>query len=123
MMRNMVASLLEHERIRTTDTRAKELRRVAEKLVTVGKRALRSSFPDDLPEESYAQKRLHQYRQILRVVKDKDLARKVIDTYAERYSERPGGYTRILKLGRRQGDNAPISIIEFVDREGDSDAE
>ncbi|MBK07201.1 MAG: 50S ribosomal protein L17 [Deltaproteobacteria bacterium] len=123
MMRNMVSSLIEHGRIRTTETRAKELRKIAERLITVGKRGLRDAeLNRELDDAAYTQKRLHVFRQILKDIKDKDLARKVFE-YAELFSERQGGYTRILKLGYRQGDNAPISIIEFVERLDDEDYE
>lgn len=112
MLKNMVTSLLLHGRIRTTDTRAKEVRRLAERLITMGKKALPGA--DDAGEAAFQQRRLHYYRRILKVVQNRELTRKILDEYAELYKERPGGYTRILKLGRRQGDNAPISILELV---------
>jgi len=112
MLKNMVTSLLLHGRIRTTDTRAKEVRRLAERLITMGKKALPDA--DDAGEAAFQQRRLHYYRRILKVVQNRELTRKILDEYAELYKERPGGYTRILKLGRRQGDNAPISILELV---------
>lgn len=115
MMRNMVTSLLEHGHIRTTDTRAKEVRRWAEKLITLGKKALRSSFPADISDEEYQQRRLHLHRQVLKVVRKKSVASTVLGELAERYEERSGGYTRILKLGFRRGDNSPLSILELVD--------
>jgi len=99
MFRNMVTSLLEHERIQTTDAKAKELRGVAERMITLGKRGS-----------------LHARRQALEVVRDKDVTAKVFGELADRYRERPGGYTRIIKAGRRVGDSAPMSIIELVDR-------
>jgi large subunit ribosomal protein L17 len=95
----MVTSLLEHERIQTTDAKAKELRGVAERVITLGKRGS-----------------LHARRQALEVVRDKGVTAKVFGELAERYRERPGGYTRIIKAGRRVGDAAPMSIIELVDR-------
>ena len=98
MFRNMVTSLLEHERIQTTDAKAKELRRVAERLITLGKRG-----------------DLHARRQALRVIRNRDVAAKVFDELAERYRERPGGYTRVLKLRTRPGDAAAISLIELVE--------
>ncbi len=97
MLRNMVTSLLEHERLRTTDAKAKELRRVAEKIITLGKRGT-----------------LHARRQALRVLRSKAVAAKVFDTLAPRYAARPGGYTRITKLGTRVGDRAPISLVELL---------
>ncbi|MCA9505628.1 MAG: 50S ribosomal protein L17 [Spirochaetaceae bacterium] len=100
LLRNMVTSLLEHEQIRTTDAKAKELRGVAERMITLGKRGT-----------------LHARRQALRTIRSKDVASKVFDELADRYRERAGGYTRVIKLGRRPGDAAPMSIIELVDRE------
>lgn len=114
MLRNLVTSLLEHGRIRTTDTRAKEVRQWAEKVITLGKKALRSSFPADVSDETFQQRRLHLYRQVLEVVHKKSVAAIVMGELAERYESRPGGYTRILKLGFRQGDNAPLSILELI---------
>lgn len=100
MLRNMVTSLLDHERITTTDARAKEVRKIAEKLVTLGKRG-----------------DLHARRQALSVVFDKKIVAKLFDRLAPRFQDRPGGYTRIIKVGNRLGDNAPVSIIEFVEQE------
>jgi large subunit ribosomal protein L17 len=100
MFRNMVTSLLEHERIETTDAKAKELRRWTEKMITLGKKG-----------------DLHARRRALRVVRTKEVAAKLFGELAERYSDRPGGYTRIIKLGNRAGDAAPVSLIELVDRE------
>ena len=98
MLRNMVTSLLEHEEIRTTDARAKEVRRVAERMITLGKRGT-----------------LHARRQALETVRSKEVAAKLFDTLADRYRERAGGYTRIFKLAeRRHGDNAPMSLIQLI---------
>ncbi len=97
MFRNMVTSLIVHESIHTTDVKAKELRRVAERLVTLGKKGGLASR-----------------RRAASFVRDKEAVRKLFDELAERFSQREGGYTRIIKLGRRQGDNAPISQIEFL---------
>jgi len=99
MLRNMVTSLLEHEQIETTDAKAKELRRVAERMITLGKRG-----------------GLHARRQALRVVRSREVAAKLFEELAERYRTRPGGYTRVLKLRTRVGDAAPLSMIELVDR-------
>ena len=99
MLRNMVTSLLEHEQIETTDAKAKELRRVAERMITLGKRGS-----------------LHARRQALRVVRSREVAAKLFEELAERYRTRPGGYTRVLKLRTRVGDAAPVSMIELVDR-------
>ncbi len=105
LFRNMVTSLLQHERIRTTDAKAKELRGLAERMITLGKRG-----------------DLHARRQALSVIRSKEIASKVFGELAERYRERPGGYTRVIKLGHRQGDAAAVSIIELVDRPEEDDA-
>jgi large subunit ribosomal protein L17 len=97
MLRNMVTSLLEHEEIRTTDAKAKEVRRIAERMITLGKRGT-----------------LHARRQALRTIRSREVASRVFDVLADRYHERPGGYTRILKLGRRPGDNAPMSLVQLL---------
>jgi len=100
MMRNMVTSLIQHERITTTDTRAKELRKIADKMITLGKRG-----------------DLHARRQALQVLQDKQVVAKLFERVAPRYSERPGGYTRIIKVANRPGDNAAMAIIELVEEE------
>ena len=97
MLRNLVTSLLDHEEVRTTEAKAKEVRRVAERMITLGKRGT-----------------LHARRHALRTLRDREVAAKVFDTLAERYSDRPGGYTRIFKLGRRVGDNAEMAMIQLV---------
>jgi large subunit ribosomal protein L17 len=98
MYRNMVTSLLEHERIQTTDAKAKEVRRIAERMITLGKRG-----------------GLHARRRALRVIRRREVAAKVFEDLAERYREREGGYTRVLKLGSRRGDAAPLSLVELVE--------
>lgn len=100
MFRNMVTDLFRHERIKTTDTRAKELRRVAEKYITIAKKGT-----------------LQARRMAATFVRDKDVLKKLFDELASRFKERPGGYTRIVKLGVRAGDNAPISLIELIAEE------
>jgi large subunit ribosomal protein L17 len=100
----MVTSLLEHERIQTTDAKAKELRGIADKMITLGKRG-----------------DLHARRQALSVIRDKRVTAKVFSELAERYRDRPGGYTRVIKAGHRSGDAAPVSIIELVDRSAAED--
>ena len=100
LLRNMAASLITHERIRTTVTKAKELRPFVEKLVTLGK-----------------QDSLHARRRALSVLSSKTVVRRLFSDVSPRFSERPGGYTRILKLGPRKGDGAPMAFIEFVDYE------
>jgi large subunit ribosomal protein L17 len=97
VLRNMVTSLIEHERIKTTDTRAKELRRIADRMVTLGKRG-----------------DLHALRQTMEVIRVKSVATKLFEDIAPRYKDINGGYTRIIKIGHRHGDNAPLSIIEFT---------
>jgi len=97
MLRNMVTSFIEHESIRTTDSKAKELKKVAEKMVTLGKRG-----------------DLHARRQALAYVRTTSMVAKLFDELSTRYRDRAGGYTRIVKLGFRNGDNAPESIVEFV---------
>ncbi|HNY50445.1 MAG TPA: 50S ribosomal protein L17 [Smithella sp.] len=100
MLRNMVTSVIKHERIKTTDTKAKELRKLAEKMITLGKKGS-----------------LHARRQALSVVRDKDMVGKLFGELTERYRNRAGGYTRIVKAGYRYGDNAPVSILEFIQDE------
>ena len=97
LIRNLITSLLREEKIRTTDPKAKELRRWADRVITLGK-----------------QGSLHARRQALGIVQDKAVVRKLFDTIAPRFKDRPGGYTRIIKLGLRHGDAAPISLIELV---------
>lgn len=97
---NMAASLLKHEQIRTTLPKAKELRPVAEKLITLGKRG-----------------DLHARRQAFSAIRDEAVVAKLFSTLADRYKNRPGGYTRVLKAGFRYGDAAPMAIIELVDRD------
>lgn len=100
MFRNMVVSLLDHESITTTDAKAKELRRHVEKAITLGKRGTLAS------------------RRMARVIiNDRVVLQKLFSTIAERYKERAGGYTRIVKLGIRPGDSAPMSVIQLVQEE------
>jgi large subunit ribosomal protein L17 len=105
MLRNMVCSLFEHGRVTTTIPKAKEARRYAEKCITIGKRALLVTEPAaKLRFERLAMQALH----------DKNAVKKLIDTVAPTYSERKGGYTRILRAGHRLGDRAEIAIFELV---------
>ena len=97
MLRNLVTDLFREGRITTTDTRAKEARRQAEKMITLAKRG-----------------DLHARRQVLAYVYDETVVAKLFDEIAPKYAERQGGYTRILKLGPRQGDNAEMSFLELV---------
>ncbi len=103
MFANMAAALIKHEQITTTLPKAKDLRRVCDRLITLGKRG-----------------DLHARRQALSVLKDPKLAEKLFSTLAERYAARPGGYTRVLKSGFRYGDAAPMAVIELVDRDPDA---
>ena len=98
MLRNMVTSLLEHEEIRTTTAKAKELRRVTERMITLGKQGTLASR-----------------RRALAFVRSKQVTAKLFDELAKRYGARPGGYTRQFKVGPRHGDNAELSIIQLVD--------
>lgn len=98
MLRNMATSLLVHERIRTTEAKAKELRPVVEKLITLGR-------VDDV----------HSRRRARRMIEDRAALQKLFDDIGPRFRERPGGYTRILKLGTRKGDGAEVAIIELTD--------
>lgn len=100
MFANLAQALIKHEQITTTLPKAKDLRPVVEKLITLGKRG-----------------DLHARRQLISELKDEKLVAKLITTIAERYKSRKGGYTRVLKAGFRYGDNAPMAIIELVDRD------
>jgi len=100
MFGNMCAALIKHEQIETTLPKAKDLRPVIEKLVTLGKRG-----------------DLHARRQAIAQIRDVKMVKKLFDTLAPRYKDRKGGYTRILKAGFRHGDNAAVGVIEFVDRD------
>ncbi|MBM2806704.1 MAG: ribosomal protein [Deltaproteobacteria bacterium] len=103
LMRNLITALLREEKIQTTDPKAKELRRWVERVITLGKRG-----------------DLHARRQALSIVYDKAVVAKLFDTIGPRFKDRPGGYTRIIKLGMRHGDAAQMALIELVGREGAS---
>lgn len=103
MFSNMAASLLRHEQISTTLPKAKELRSIADKMITLGKRG-----------------DLHARRQAHSFLQDGEVVAKLFDSLAERYKDRPGGYTRVLKAGFRYGDAAPMAVIELVDRDEDA---
>jgi len=100
MFANMAAALIKHEQITTTVAKAKDLRPIVEKLVTLGKRG-----------------DLHARRQAISRIRDVDMVGKLFDVLGPRYKERQGGYIRIMRAGYRFGDNAPIAVIEFVDRD------
>src|SRR5271156_5300508 len=105
MFANMCASLIKHEQIKTTLPKAKELRPIVEKLVTLSRRGGSD---------------LHARRQAIAQIRDLDQVKKLFDVIGPRYSDRPGGYTRVLKAGFRHGDNAAMAFIEFVDRDPDA---
>ena len=100
LFKNMAQALLKHEQIVTTLPKAKELKRVVEKLITLGKKGT-----------------LHSRRLAFNQIRDKDMVSKLFDNIAKRYSDRNGGYTRVLKAGFRYGDSAPMAVIELVDRD------
>jgi large subunit ribosomal protein L17 len=99
MLRNLVTSLLEHEKIKTTTPKAKELKRFADKIITLGKKGT-----------------AHSRRVAARDVRDTTILEKLFGDVAVRFKTRPGGYTRIIRVGRRAGDNADMAVIELVDR-------
>jgi large subunit ribosomal protein L17 len=103
LFRNLVGALIHRERISTTLAKAKELRGKVEKTITLGKRGT-----------------LHARRQAFKLVPAKEAVQKVFGPLAERYATRPGGYTRIIRIGHRKGDDAPMAFIELVDRDGDT---
>ena len=105
LFRNLVGALIERERISTTLAKAKELRGKVERTITLGKKGT-----------------LHARRQAFKLAPQKEVVQKVFGDLADRYANRPGGYTRIIKIGSRRGDNAPIVFIELVDREGETPA-
>ena len=118
MFRNMATSLLLHGQIKTTEARAKELRRFAERLITIGKRAPSQADLAALSGDELRQAKADRVAAIRRIrsyVMDDAAVSLVMDQYADRYRERPGGYTRVLKLGRpRPGDNAAMAVIQLV---------
>jgi len=106
MVRNMVTSLLEHERIVTTTPKAKEIRKVADKMITLAKRG-----------------DLHARRQALAVIRDTKVVAKLFEKLREEYQDRNGGYTRIIQTGNRNGDAAPMAILELVNYQPAKEAE
>ncbi len=100
MFRNMVTDLFRFDRIKTTDMKAKELRRIAEKMITLAKEGT-----------------LHKRRQAAAYIRDNDVLKKLFDVIAPKFKDRPGGYTRIIKLGFRKGDNTAVSVIELVEED------
>ena len=100
LLMNLSNALIKHEQITTTLTKAKELRPFVEKIVTLGKKG-----------------NLESRRKAIAILQDNKMTTKIFDTFADRYKDRKGGYTRIVKIGNRYGDNAPTAVIEFVDRD------
>jgi large subunit ribosomal protein L17 len=117
MWRNMTTSLIVHERIKTTDEKAKELRGFVEKMITLAKKA--RALGDGKADKQVAVRQLHLRRQALSFVRDQDAVSKLFEQLAARFADRPGGYTRIIKVGTRIGDNARLSLIELLP-EGES---
>jgi len=109
MLANMAAALVKHEQIATTLPKAKELRPYVEKLITLGKQA------NDKPDTALSKR-----RQAIATMGDQTQVAKIFDVLAERYAGRPGGYTRVMKAGFRYGDNAPMAVIELVERDVDA---
>ncbi len=103
MFSNMAAALIKHEQIKTTLPKAKDLRPIVEKLISLGKRG-----------------RLHDRRRAFAVLRDDATTAKLFDTLADRYADRNGGYTRVIKAGYRYGDTAPMAVIELVERDEDA---
>ena len=125
MFRNLAANLVNHERIVTTEAKAKELRRVADGLITKAKRLGEVAYtPQDKLSDEDKARRLHVSRQLAAFLprwgvqadgRKRDLVEKVMVDLSKRFAQRPGGYTRIIKLGPRAGDGAPMTVIELVD--------
>jgi large subunit ribosomal protein L17 len=105
MMRNLIAALLREEKIRTTDAKAKELRRFVERVITLGKKGS-----------------LHARRQVLAIIQDKAIVKKLFDSIGPRFKDRPGGYTRVIKVGWRHGDAAPVSLVELLGSDEEAQA-
>jgi large subunit ribosomal protein L17 len=101
LFRNLVTALLDHESVRTTDAKAKELKRWGDRMITLGKQGT-----------------LHARRRAAALVHGRSIVKKLFDELAPRYESRQGGYTRVVKLGVRAGDAAPVSVVELVDRPG-----
>ncbi len=109
MFANMASALIKHEQITTTLPKAKELRPIVERLVTMAKKA-----------DADSGRRLHLRRLAAARLRDEGMTRKLFETLGPRYADRAGGYIRIMKAGFRYGDNAPLAVIEFVDRDEDA---
>lgn len=109
MFANMVTSLFEHERIVTTKQKGKELKRISEKMITRAKKNLVLGVDEEA-------KKLHNKREVMKVIKDRDIIKKLFDDIAGRFKDRSGGYTRMYLLGQRPGDSAEMAIVELVER-------
>jgi large subunit ribosomal protein L17 len=105
LLRNLVTALLRHERIQTTDPKAKELRSWADRMIGLGKQGT-----------------LHARRQALAVIQDEDVVHKLFDSLASRFKDRAGGYSRVVKIGWRQGDRAPLSVVELLPADAKAEA-
>jgi large subunit ribosomal protein L17 len=103
MFMNLSNALIKHEQITTTLAKAKELKRFVEKIITLGKKG-----------------NLQSRRKAISILQDQAMTKKIFDILADRYKDRSGGYTRVIKLGNRFGDNSPMAVIEFVDRDEDA---
>jgi large subunit ribosomal protein L17 len=113
MFSNMVTSLLQEERIVTTKQKGRELKKISEKLITRAKNNLSLA-------EAEAGKKLHNKRMVMRIVKNRDVVKKLFDDIAIRFQSRNGGYTRLYLLGRRPGDAAEMAIVELVEKKAES---
>ncbi len=109
MFSNMVTSLFMHERIVTTKQKGKELKKISERIITRAKRNIALS-------ETEAEKKLHNKREVMKVIKNRDIIKKLFDDIAIRFKDRKGGYTRMYLLDTRPGDNAEMAIVELVER-------
>jgi len=115
MLRNQAEALIQHEHIETTLPKAKELRPFVERIITIAKRGIAAGDTN--------QGALHARRMVLRDIQNRDVVGKLFDTIAPRFAARPGGYTRILRVGYRRGDSAEVALIELVGSEFDPNAE
>lgn len=115
LFRNMVTSLLLHGRVKTTVAKAKEVRRFAEKVITIGKRAPKIEGLEGEALVLAQARRVHALRQAKRILNDEKAVTLLFEEYAVRFATRPGGYTRVVKAGRRAGDNSPMAFLSLVE--------
>ena len=113
LLKNLVVSLFRHDRIETTVQKAKEVRRVADRLITTAKLAPKPDEPEENREA--AAKHVAAWRQVLKVITDKRVVAHLFTEIAQRYVDRQGGYTRVVRAGRRRGDGAELAILELMD--------